>query len=155
VKLSYGRNNADSGDVPAGAKEYKPGDTATVAGNTGNLGRTGFVYAGWNTKTDRSGDSYVEGDTITIGGADVTLYAKRDEIIPGFNYTTSEGKATITKYTGSDANATIPATINGLPVTVIGARAFEACASLVSVTIPKSATFIGDYAFTVARNSIR
>ena len=62
--------------------------------------------------------------------------------------TTNNGTITITGYTGSGGAVTIPDTINGLPVTSIGFRAFFYCTSLSSVTIPNSVTSIGDYAFS-------
>ena len=54
---------------------------------------------------------------------------------------------TITKYIGTDAKVSIPASINGLPVTVIGNSAFDYCENLTSVTIPSSVTTIGESAF--------
>jgi hypothetical protein len=85
-------------------------------------------------------------------------------------YTTNNGAITITGYTGSDSEITIPDTIDGLPVagigdyaffnragltnviipgsiTSIGEGAFEYCFGLVSVTIPNSVTNIATYAF--------
>jgi hypothetical protein len=64
-----------------------------------------------------------------------------------FAYTTNNGAITITKYTGSGGAVTIPASINGLPVTSVGNGAFYGCASLTQVTIPNSVTNIGDSAF--------
>ncbi len=79
-----------------------------------------------------------------------------------FNYnTTTNGTITITGYFGPGGAVTvpdrIPDTTNGLPVTSIDGYldvyngdwlgAFENCASLISVTIPASVTFIGSYAF--------
>jgi hypothetical protein len=68
--------------------------------------------------------------------------------VPGqIDYTTNNGTITITGYTGSVGTLTIPATINGLPVTGIGDEAFLNCASLTSVTISNGVTSIGKSAF--------
>ena len=87
-----------------------------------------------------------------------------------FQYTVSDGAAAITKYTGTDANVTIPCEIDGMPVksiergafynryklcsveipdgiTEIGQRAFEWCSSLLTVEIPPSVKSIGQLAF--------
>lgn len=65
-----------------------------------------------------------------------------------FTYTTNNNTITINKYTGSDGAVTIPSTINGLPVTSLGANAFYSCSNVISVTIPASVTSIGDGAFS-------
>ncbi|MBQ4144338.1 MAG: leucine-rich repeat domain-containing protein, partial [Thermoguttaceae bacterium] len=65
-----------------------------------------------------------------------------------FNYTVRDGRIEITRYTGSATSVTIPLSIDGLPVTSIGKRAFYECKSLTSVTIPESVTSIGDHAFS-------
>ena len=53
-----------------------------------------------------------------------------------FTYTTNaDHTLTITGYTGSGGVVNIPSTINGLPVSSIGCRAFFYCFSLSSVTI--------------------
>ncbi len=64
-----------------------------------------------------------------------------------YAYTVSDGKTTITDYTGSGGVITIPSTLGGYPVTSIGKSAFSGCDSLTSVTIGDSVTSIGDYAF--------
>ncbi len=65
-----------------------------------------------------------------------------------FSYTTNNGAITITKYTGSESEVIIPVTINGLPVTSIGAEAFKNSTNkLVSVIIGNSVTNIGGSAF--------
>lgn len=64
-----------------------------------------------------------------------------------YEYTVSNGAATITDYLGGDTVITIPSEINGYPVKKIGNYAFESCYSLTSVTIPNSVTSIGESAF--------
>ena len=74
-RVIYNGNGEDAGEVPVDPNEYKEGDTVTVLGNPGNLIKLKYLYAGWNTKPDRSGDEYVEGDTFEMGSENVTLYA--------------------------------------------------------------------------------
>jgi hypothetical protein len=50
------------------------------------------------------------------------------------------GTITITGYAGNDAAVVIPDTINGLPVTAIGERAFRGDISITSITIPNNVT---------------
>ena len=65
-----------------------------------------------------------------------------------FTYTTnSDDTITITGYTGTNGVVAIPSTIEGLPVTGIGANAFQSNTNLTSITIPVSVTSIGSAAF--------
>jgi hypothetical protein len=64
-----------------------------------------------------------------------------------FTYTTNNDTITITGYNGPGGAVTIPSTIFGLPVTSIGYEAFSFRATLTSITIPDSVTFIGGSAF--------
>ncbi|MCI9643088.1 MAG: leucine-rich repeat domain-containing protein, partial [Eubacterium sp.] len=61
--------------------------------------------------------------------------------------TNSDGTATITDYTGSAANLSIPEYINGYRIISIGNWAFDYCTSLTNITIPNSVTSIGNGAF--------
>jgi hypothetical protein len=65
-----------------------------------------------------------------------------------FNYTTNNGRVTITGYTGPGGALTIPSTINGLSVTSIGDKAFLQNNSLTGITIPNSVTDIEQLAFS-------
>jgi hypothetical protein len=64
-----------------------------------------------------------------------------------FHYTTDNGAITIIGYTGPGGAVTIPATIDGLPVTRIGNSAFQGQTSLTSVTLP-----YGQNAHAASRN---
>ena len=65
-----------------------------------------------------------------------------------FTYTiNTDNTITITKYTGKGGSVTIPAVIEGKPVTDIGEDAFYGCTGLTGVTIPDSVTGIGVAAF--------
>lgn len=74
-----------------------------------------------------------------------------------YTYTTNNGTITITKYNGSDADITIPDTIDGFPVTSIGDKAFGnftpfADLGIYKVTIGNNVTSIGEYAFWGCNN---
>jgi len=74
--VTYDGNGNTSGSVPVDSNTYITGATVTVLGNTGNLVKTGYTFAGWNTATDGSGTSYVGDDTFAMGSSNVTLYAQ-------------------------------------------------------------------------------
>lgn len=59
-----------------------------------------------------------------------------------YQYEVCDGTAAVVKYTGSDSDVTIPATLGGYPVTAIKTSAFSALDSLTSVTIPEGVTTI-------------
>lgn len=61
-------------------------------------------------------------------------------------YEISNGRITITKYVGKDTDVTIPASIDGLPVTSIGESAFQGT-SIKKVTISEGVTHIDWFAF--------
>jgi len=65
----------------------------------------------------------------------------------GFQAIENSGKVTITGYTGTEKNLTIPGTANGMPIVAIGNEAFRG-KGLISITIPASVTNIGDSAFS-------
>ena len=64
-----------------------------------------------------------------------------------FTHTTNNGTLTITGYDGPSGSVSIPAAINGLPVTSIGNKAFGSCTNLTDATIPNSITSLGQGAF--------
>ena len=67
--------------------------------------------------------------------------------ISDFIYSEEDDEIIITRYEGPGGKVTIPAQINGKPVTEIGDNAFYNCTNLTGITIPDSVTSIGDEAF--------
>ncbi|HEY1662896.1 MAG TPA: leucine-rich repeat protein [Verrucomicrobiae bacterium] len=65
-----------------------------------------------------------------------------------FSYFTNNGAVTITGYTGTNSNITIPDTINGLPVVDISF--FNSSDSFTNITIPQSVTNIASGSFSRA-----
>jgi hypothetical protein len=105
--------------------------TFDVAAATGWNAASGFP-AGTLTVTPQGG-----GNPPVVGG---------NQTPNGFIYTETASAVTIIGYNGTSKNISIPAQINGKPVTNIGFSAF-AYNELTSVTIPNSVTVIETYAF--------
>ncbi|WP_182299785.1 InlB B-repeat-containing protein [Cohnella cholangitidis] len=74
-QVAYDGNGSTGGGVPAGGS-YAYGTAVTVQGNAGNLIKTGHTFAGWNTAADGNGTNYDAGSSLTVGPANVTLYAR-------------------------------------------------------------------------------
>jgi hypothetical protein len=87
-------------------------------------GSTGFSSATWN-------------------GYSTSPYVQNGD----FECTDNGTNITIIGYIGTGGAVTIPAIINGEPVTSVGDSAFQYCGQLGSVAIPDSLTSIGSYAF--------
>jgi len=73
--VAYSANGSTGGTVPSDTQAYAASSTVTVLGNSGALVKTGYAFNGWNTAADGSGTAYVAGGSITMGSANVTLYA--------------------------------------------------------------------------------
>ena len=96
-----------------------------------------------NTQAAETGDNTQSGDNTQ--GGDTQLQPTE-----GLAYTLNDDGAsyTVTKGTVTGGDVVIPATYNGLPVTIIGEDAFGDCEDLTSITIPDSITNIGEWAFS-------
>ena len=91
------------------------------------------------TEGDALGHSYVN-DVCTNCGK-MSYSAGLEYMLDGDHYVvTGIGSCT-------DTDLVIPATYNGLPVTVIGSNAFADCTHLTSVTLPDTITILEEYAF--------
>ena len=74
--VTYNSNSSTSGTVPVDTNKYTNGVTVSVLDNTGNLARTGYTFAGWNTNAAGTGTDRVPGNTFAMGSLNVILYAK-------------------------------------------------------------------------------
>ncbi|MCF7933389.1 MAG: InlB B-repeat-containing protein [Spirochaetia bacterium] len=74
-QVIYDGNGNTTGSVPVDTQTYDTNDSFTVLGNTGNLLRDGFLFVGWNSAADGTGESYGESDSVSMGTGDVTLFA--------------------------------------------------------------------------------
>ncbi len=73
-QITYDANGATSGSAPA-AQTKTHGVDLTLATNSGNLIRTGYTFAGWNSKNDGTGEDYAESASYSTD-AGLILYAK-------------------------------------------------------------------------------
>ena len=74
--ITYIGNGNTGGTAPTDSLiPYSPSTSVTILGNSGNLTKTGYQFAGWNTSADGSGTSYIGENTFAIN-ADTTLYAQ-------------------------------------------------------------------------------
>ena len=84
---------------------------------------------------------------MVLGMLPMTVFAAGGTTADDLTYEINGESVTITGYTGSEGNVTIPSEIEGKPVTAIGERAFSQNKTLTSVAIPDSVTSIGVKAF--------
>jgi uncharacterized protein (TIGR02145 family)/uncharacterized repeat protein (TIGR02543 family) len=69
------KGNGNTGGVVPDSTKHLYGAQVSVAG-AGSLAKTGYSFTGWNTDSSGNGIDYAAGATLTIGAANVTLYAR-------------------------------------------------------------------------------
>ena len=85
--VTYDLNGGTGAEAPEGENGLLDGGNHTVASFPSGLARDGYTLGeSWNTSADGNGDSYEPGDTLTIDGASVTLYAQWSEVISNDRY---------------------------------------------------------------------
>ena len=104
--ITYNGNGHTGGTVPA-AIDKKHGTSITLSSSTPT--RTGYTFAGWNTKADGSGTNYAKDANYSVD-ADVTLYAKWTPVNYTITYNTNGGSGTMTptSYTIETATFNLP-----------------------------------------------
>lgn len=74
--VTYDKNGATSGTVPVGEITYKTTDLIPVQANTNSLLKIGYVFIGWNSKSDGTGTDYDIDSTFRVKTDNITLFAK-------------------------------------------------------------------------------
>lgn len=127
-KVTYNGNAHTAGAPPVDNNQYETGTLVTVKGNTGNMVKVGFTFAGWNTAADGSGTTYASGVTFPMGIANVTLYAQWTTM-PTF---------TVTYHGNGNTGGSVPSDANNY-ITGAVVTAMENAGALVKAEV----TFIG------------
>lgn len=86
---------------------------------------------------------------ISVAQSLCVFHRKGEQVNPAsdFAYTAADGEVTITEYIGTSEHVLIPDTIDGLPVTALGHRAFYE-KTVTTVVVPDSVTEIGAACFS-------
>ena len=108
LTISYNANNG-TGTIPASVTTTS--DVAITLSAQGTLTRTGYTFAGWNTKADGSGTTYAAGSSQKFS-VTTTLYAKwtaLPTLTISFNLNGGSGTVPTTKTTTSDVAVPLPA----------------------------------------------
>ena len=102
--LRYDANTSDTVNNIIGAKQYKYGNNATVKNTQNSDGtqidavpvRTGYTFAGWNTKADGTGTAFTLDNTITVKKSDYHVYKNLSDT--GETATSSNNARVVTLY---------------------------------------------------------
>gem|GEM_PF-2464580 len=106
--LTYDANGG-SGSPPSGATAAN-GVGVTVASHSA-LSRPGYTFAAWNTAASGTGTGHSSGDTLTMGAANVTLYAQWTADTLTITYDSQSGSP----ITDGDSATTTGGSITALP----------------------------------------
>lgn len=117
----------------------EPNETEAVIQKSSDISESDKQDSMTETENDIS-EEYQEGSSVQNATAG------------NYTYSQSNGKITITKYSGMEEVVEIPAEIDGALVTGIGTRAFQNCTTIKKLTIPDGVTVINTGAFSGCKN---
>jgi uncharacterized protein (TIGR02145 family)/uncharacterized repeat protein (TIGR02543 family) len=108
-KVTYDGNGSTAGSAPVDENAYEQGFSVTVTKNTGTLDNPGYTLVCWTRAADGSGKTYVGSDTLIMGAAAVTLYAKWTIISYKVSFTVNDGSTVADQSVPHNTTATVPA----------------------------------------------
>jgi uncharacterized repeat protein (TIGR02543 family) len=77
--IKYDGNGNTEGTVPVDSNVYEIGSKIMTRTNSGKLVKSGFTFAGWNTREDGNGESYAVDVEIEARDSSIILYARWTE----------------------------------------------------------------------------
>ena len=119
--------------------------------------RDGYIFTGWNTENDYTGDMFCDGERVTLSEG-IVLYAqwvKKDVYRLDNDGTLSEGEGFASAVGEFPANVCLPKTIDGKQVKIIGDELFNngdlrSWNQIKQIKIPDGVTQIGQKVFISA-----
>ena len=114
--LRYDANTSDTVNNIIGAKQYQYGGTATVKNTQNSKGtqintepvRTGYTFAGWNTKADGTGTDFSLDNLITVNKNSHNIYKDRTDTNQQAEKSSSGNAYVVTLYAKWTKNYTPP-----------------------------------------------
>ena len=102
--LRYDANTSDTVNDIIGAKQYEYDNNVNIKNTQNSNGtqadavpvRTGYTFAGWNTKADGTGTAFALNNTITVGKSDYHIY--KNSADTGESATNSNDARVVTLY---------------------------------------------------------
>lgn len=156
--LSYDANGGNVKTLP-GSAEYGENETVSIAIDNGNFSRPGYMFVGFNTKPDGSGDAHGCGTQFVMPPRNTTLYAIFYEYTNQdfFTYTKVTGGVAISGLSEAGKAAkperiVFAPTHDGKSVVSIAASAFAECSFIKEVYLPRAVKTILSKAFAKCEN---
>jgi uncharacterized repeat protein (TIGR02543 family) len=84
--VSYNGNGNHGGQPPVDPGSYETGAAVILLDNSGGLSKSGYTFSGWNTEPDGNGTTYSPGSELTMGTANIVLYALWNTSSPGSTF---------------------------------------------------------------------
>lgn len=146
--VSFDANGATSGDLPY-VDDPMPSGSMTFPENDGNLSKSGYTFAGWNTQADGTGITYEAGKTHAdaVNNSDKTFYAKWVEITTpavdtqtttpsrvSKSFTFSGGSATLTSKMKSDIKRNLATYKDASSISIVGGAGYLRASDKARVT---------------------